>query len=158
MEKQFCVQCGTSLIQEDKFCPKCGTPVRGAAVQSRNRAKVTQSRRWSISPRALVTMGIILLTLVGALIIYNADRSLYNLSTPPDSHDAQGIPYPEVPRISIAEAKTRYDARTALFVDVRSQGEYDAAHIPNAKLLSLADLQSRYRELPTNQEILLYCT
>ena len=158
MEKQFCVQCGTSLIQEDKFCPKCGTPVRGAAVQSRSRTKVVKARRWILTPRVWVTIGGILFILVGALVIYNADRSLYNLSTPPDTHDAQGIPYPEVPRISPAEAKAKYDARTALFVDVRSQGEYDTAHIPNAKLLSLADLPARYRELPTNQEILTYCT
>lgn len=158
MEKQFCVQCGTKLIQEDKFCPRCGAPVRGAAVQSRSRSKEAKARRWILTPRAWVIIGGILFILVGALVIYNADRSLYNVSEPSDSHDAQGIPYPEVPRISLAEAKARYDARTALFVDVRSQGEYDTAHIPNAKLLPLADLQTRYRELPTNQEILTYCT
>ena len=164
MEKQFCVQCGTELIQEDKFCPKCGAPVRGAAVQSRD--SQTRARKQRHAPRrefsfplVLAIGGVILLVLVAALLIFNSTSPAPTASSlPEDSHDAQGIPYPEVPRISLAEAKARYNARTALFVDVRSQGEYDTAHIPNAKSLPLADLQTRYRELPTNQEILTYCT
>ena len=164
MERQFCVQCGIELKQEDKFCSKCGAPVRGAAIQSRasqtrtRKQRAEPSREFSF-PLVLAIGGVILLVLVAAWLIFNSGSSAPIVSSlPEDSHDAQGIPYPEVPRISLAEAKARYDARTAFFVDVRSQGEYDTAHIPNAKLLSLADLPARYRELPTNQEILTYCT
>jgi 3-mercaptopyruvate sulfurtransferase SseA len=83
------------------------------------------------------------------------------LPTVPQSetgHEASEIPYPEVPRISPAEVRARYEAGTALFVDVRSEGEYETAHIPNAIPLSLADLETRYRELPRDAEIITYCT
>lgn len=72
------------------------------------------------------------------------------------SHQADQVPYPEVPRISLAEAKARHDAGTALFVDVRAQEEYDTAHIPNAISLPLADLEARYQELPQDAEIITY--
>lgn len=76
----------------------------------------------------------------------------------PDEHGADGLPYPEVPRITPAEAKTRVDSGQAILVDVRSQGEYDTQHAQGARLLSLADLEARYRELPQNAEIITYCT
>ncbi|MGA9348132.1 MAG: rhodanese-like domain-containing protein [Anaerolineae bacterium] len=81
------------------------------------------------------------------------------VQTPPrtdTSRQADQVSYPEVPRISLAEAKARYDAGTALFVDVRAQEEYDTAHIPNAISLPLADLEARYQELPQDAEIITY--
>jgi len=41
-------------------------------------------------------------------------------------------------------------------VDVRAQEEYDTAHIPNAILLPMADLEARYQELPQDAEIITY--
>jgi hypothetical protein len=76
----------------------------------------------------------------------------------PDSHNEEGIPYPEVPRISPADTIAAFDAGTALIVDVRSQGEYDTARVSNAISLPLADLDARYRELPQDAEIITYCT
>lgn len=72
------------------------------------------------------------------------------------SRQADQVPYPEVPRISLAEAQARYDAGTALFMDVRGQEEYDTAHIPNAISLPLADLEARYQELSPDAEIITY--
>jgi len=72
------------------------------------------------------------------------------------SLEGDQIPYPEVPRISASEAKARYDTGTTLFVDVRAQEEYDTAHIPNAILLPMADLEARYQELPQDAEIITY--
>lgn len=96
--------------------------------------------------------------LAGLLFVLNPGGPGPAASTLPDSHDEQGIPNPEVPRIPLAEAKTRHDVGTALFVDVRTQGEYDTAHIANAISLPLDDLQVRYRELPGDAEIITYCT
>lgn len=96
------------------------------------------------------------------MLIFYSDRAAPAptpaASTLPDSHDEEGVPYPEVPRIPLAEAKARYDAGTALFVDVRSQGEYETAHIRNAISLPLANLDARYQELPRDAEIITYCT
>jgi len=99
-----------------------------------------------------------LLLLVGVVFVLNQGRSGSTAATLSDSHDEQGIPYPEVPRISLAETRARYDAGTALFMDVRSQGEYDTAHIPDAISLPLANLDARYQELPRDAEIITYCT
>jgi 3-mercaptopyruvate sulfurtransferase SseA len=96
--------------------------------------------------------------LIGALALFNTDRPSSTAGALPDSHNEEGIPYPEVPRLPLEEAKARFEAGTAIFVDVRSRGAYERAHIANAISLPLADLQARYRELPRDAEILTYCT
>jgi 3-mercaptopyruvate sulfurtransferase SseA len=81
------------------------------------------------------------------------------VSTAPQAESSQQageIPYPEVPRIPLAEAKAQYDGGTALFVDTRSQEAYESAHISTAISLPLADLEARYGELPQDAEIITY--
>lgn len=76
----------------------------------------------------------------------------------PDVHDEQGIPFPEVPRLPLADAKVRFDAGGALFVDVRDRDSYAAGHIPNSLSLPLGEIEARAAELPTDAELLTYCT
>jgi rhodanese-related sulfurtransferase len=76
----------------------------------------------------------------------------------PDEHDAAGLPYPDVPRISVNETKERLDSGIAIVIDVRSAQEYAEAHIPSALSIPLDELQSRYQELPPDAEIITYCT
>jgi 3-mercaptopyruvate sulfurtransferase SseA len=95
-----------------------------------------------------------LLGLAVVVFLFGLDRTAPSSTSPPDSHDAQGLPYPQVPHIPLAEAKARYDAGTALFVDVRSRGEYETTHIPDATWLPLTDLDTRYQELPREAEII----
>ncbi len=106
--------------------------------------------------------GLALLLIAGGIALYNptppASSSPADVSQIPDSHDEQGIPYPDVPRIAIAEAKAKYDAGTAIFVDVRSLEEYQARHIPNAISLPAEELASRVGELTKDAEIITYCT
>ena len=126
-------------------------------------------RRYKQKPKAInqrriaiftIISGIVLLLVVGVLALGGAKQSAApaTVSEIPDYHDDQGIPYPEVKRIPVAEARAMYDAGTALFVDVRSQGEYDTAHVANALSLPLADLDARYQELPKDTQIITYCT
>ncbi len=105
----------------------------------------------------LAVLGGVLIVLAAALF-FGLNRSTPASTELPDYHDETGIPYPEVPRITPAEAKAKYDAGTALFVDVRSLGEYETAHIPNAISLPLTELEARYQELPRDAEIIIYCT
>ncbi|MFQ5435054.1 MAG: hypothetical protein ACE5FD_09275 [Anaerolineae bacterium] len=37
----------------------------------------------------------------------------------PDNHDESGLPYPEVARISLAQAQANFEQGTAVIVDVR---------------------------------------
>lgn len=162
MEKQFCARCGTEQLPPDKFCRKCGAPLKGAKIELSSRPKPAKTSRGISTTLALLAVGGILLLLIGGVILNNtgqlAHNATQNIAEPVDSHGAQGVPYPEVPRISLEDAKAKFEGKTALFVDVRTEGEFDAWHIPDAKLFSLADLSVRYQELPRDREVLTYCT
>lgn len=66
--------------------------------------------------------------------------------------------YPEIPRVSLEEAKTAFDLGSALFVDVRSAEAYQGNHISGAVNIPLGELESRLGELDPNQWIITYCT
>jgi 3-mercaptopyruvate sulfurtransferase SseA len=69
-----------------------------------------------------------------------------------------GIPYPDVPRISLADAKSSLDKGQAVLIDVRSQAEYDQSHAVGALLLPSDQVESRLTELPRDKLLILYCT
>ena len=58
--------------------------------------------------------------------------------------------------ISAAQAYQKYQ-EGALFLDVRSQAEWDQAHIANSKLIPLDELQARLDELPKDIDIVVVC-
>ena len=66
--------------------------------------------------------------------------------------------YPEIPRVSLDEAKAALDSGSAIFVDVRSAEAYQASRIAKAINIPLAELESRLGELDPNQWIITYCT
>ncbi|KAA3644044.1 MAG: rhodanese-like domain-containing protein [Chloroflexi bacterium] len=107
----------------------------------------------------LLTIGGTLLVIAAAVLLMPKQSveapSSVNV---PDSHDNDGVPYPEVPRISLEDAKARYDEQSAIIVDVRSEEEYETSHIPGAYSLPVSELEARYQELPQNVEVLTYCT
>ncbi len=70
----------------------------------------------------------------------------------------KAIPYPDVPRISVADTKADLDEGTAILVDVRSRAEYDTSHAAGATSIPSTEIDSRLGELPNDQEIVLYCT
>jgi membrane protein DedA with SNARE-associated domain len=66
-----------------------------------------------------------------------------------------------IARISPAELKRRLDAAEPTFIlDLRHALEFDRqpGMIPGALRMSPDDLDQRFGEIPTNQEIVLYCT
>jgi len=60
------------------------------------------------------------------------------------------------PRIPMDEAKARFDAGDALFVDVRSANLFAASHIAGAVNLTLGELQLRHGELPKDRLLVFY--
>lgn len=112
---------------------------------------------------AFAGLGVLVLA-IGIVVLDSGDSEPEgNSSNQPsnaisDVHDDADIPYPEVPRISLADAKAQYDANSAVFVDVRSAEQYEAAHIPGAVSLPLAEVQARHYELAADALIFLYCT
>lgn len=46
---------------------------------------------------------------------------------------------------------------TAVVIDVRNQNEWDAGHLPNARLIPLPQLHARLSEIPRDRPIILHC-
>lgn len=131
---------------------------RARTTVKRRRARRQPSRGaagWLINKW---TIGGLTLVLVGLAGLWIASQSSPATTTPTTVANQQNIPFPEVPRIPLAEAKAKFDAGTALIVDTRSAEDYAQSHIPNALSLPLADMNTQNPDLPRDAEIITYCT
>ncbi len=61
-------------------------------------------------------------------------------------------------RVSLADAKAAFDNESALFVDVRSTGEYNTSHIPGALLIPLENITGSEPAVEKDTLIYTYCT
>jgi hypothetical protein len=162
MTQQFCTQCGEKLVAGANFCSACGLPLKSPVSQpqhtspGKRRQQPTSRRSIPLALWKLAGGGMLLL--IAVLVFVNSSSPGPTVGTLPDTHDEQGIPYPEVSRIPLTEAKARFEAGTAVFVDVRGRRDYETAHIPKAISLPLAVLEARYQELPRDAELLAYCS
>ena len=65
----------------------------------------------------------------------------------------------QVPRLTPQEVKAILDSgQPVVFVDTRSQAAWEAARIPGSLSIPLAEVESRYTELPKDKQLVLYCT
>lgn len=55
------------------------------------------------------------------------------------------------------ELLRRVAAGDVTVIDVRPAAEYEAGHLPGATSMPLDELEARWRELPTDQEVVAYC-
>lgn len=108
----------------------------------------------------LVGGGILLWTMLAgpAAPTETAQNTTPPTALPAQGDEGSGIPYPNVARISLEEARQRFDAGTALFVDTRSAESFAAEHIVGALALSSPDLDARLKSLPADSLIITYCT
>jgi cytoskeletal protein RodZ len=68
------------------------------------------------------------------------------------------IPNANIQRVSLIEAKTALDNKTAVFVDVRDLDAYNTSHISGSINLPLGEIETRIRELDPARWIITYCT
>jgi hypothetical protein len=147
------------LEPQAHFCRDCGMPVQNARAKKQPRRR--SSRKTLPTPILLLAGGGLLL-LVGALFSLSrwpapAADIPDTIASLPDNHDESGLPYPEVARISLEQAKANFEQGTAVIVDVRASDEYAEAHIPGAISIPLNELETRYGELSPGDEIITYC-
>jgi hypothetical protein len=64
----------------------------------------------------------------------------------------------DVERVSLVDAADAFEAGTAIFLDVRTPGEYEVSRIPGALSIPLNQLPSRVNELNPDDWIITYCT
>ncbi len=61
------------------------------------------------------------------------------------------------PEITIEELATARAGGPVRLVDVRQPEEYDAGHVPGAKLIPMADVVARVGELPVDGPVYVIC-
>ena len=107
-----------------------------------------------LAPILLIAAGIIIVAIV---LIWQGQKRSDTAATSATA-SAEIIPFPDIVRVTPADAKKAYDAYTALFVDTRDAGSYATSHITNSLNIPLAELEQRYKELDSNTWIITYCT
>jgi len=95
-----------------------------------------------------------LLLIVAAILL--ATQNTPAAPTPAASFEEET--YPEIPRVSLDEAKAALDSGSAVFVDVRAAEAFQSNHISGALNIPLAEFESRLGELDKAQWIITYCT
>lgn len=93
--------------------------------------------------------------IAAAFLLINQNNTAVTASPEPI---AEEIPYPEIARVSIEEAKSALDSGTAVLLDVRSVEAYASQHIAGAVNIPATELESRLGELDPNAWIIPYCT
>ncbi len=119
----------------------------------------SQSVRRSVTPIVWIVAGLVMVAIAIALLATpSAPAANVAAPTRPPANQSAEDTYPEIPRVSLADAKVAFDAGTAVFVDVRDGDSYAAAHIPGALSIPLFELENRLGELNRAEWIVTYCT
>jgi 3-mercaptopyruvate sulfurtransferase SseA len=89
----------------------------------------------------------------------NGSKSESPVATQTQKAVNAATPYPDgARRVTIEELEKLIAEGKAFIVDVRTRDSFDAAHIPNAKLIPEAEIASRSNELPRDKTIVTYCS
>ena len=113
-----------------------------------------EKRRPSSLPLILIAMGLLLILGAGGYYLYSFLNPPHAIYTYPQGEAS----YPDVARVSLADAKAAYDTHGAVFVDVRDAESYAQSHIPGALSIPLSELETRRSELKPSDWIITYCT
>ena len=65
-------------------------------------------------------------------------------------------PPPVVPEVDVDQLD-QVRATAAAVIDVRQPDEYDAGHVPGARLIPLSEVAGRLGEVPTDGEVFVIC-
>lgn len=115
-----------------------------------------QSR--SILPLAMVVAGVILIVIPLVWLVQNGSRAAQPAAQVPPSADQARLPFPDIERVSLADARAAYEVGSAVFVDTRGDPFFDSGHIPGALNIAEDDIEQRFTELDPQAWIITYCT
>lgn len=85
-----------------------------------------------------------------------ADGPATGVEAPPEAHGGLDPNGPQVALITVADARARFDAGSAVFIDVRTSGDFAAGHIPGALTITSRELEQRLQSLPEGAVIIAY--
>jgi hypothetical protein len=95
---------------------------------------------------------VVVIGLVGLLIRDNAIQNEKLAQNLIDGFDKEAL------RVTLERAKTAYDTGEALFVDVRSLGEFESSRIPDSILIPVGGIKGNEPNVPKDTLIFTYCT
>ena len=107
----------------------------------------------SLTPILLIAAGAILIIGSAAWFVFSSGALAQ-----PTPTVAEDIPYPEVPRVSVKDAKAALDIGNAVFVDSRGEPFFSEGHIPGAVSMTSEEVMDRLDELDPSAWIITYCT
>jgi 3-mercaptopyruvate sulfurtransferase SseA len=113
------------------------------------------------SKRRDISLPVILMVFGGLLVLIVGGWLAWQLAAPapaPEPTVQQAVNNQDVTRINLVDAKTAYDQKEAVIVDVRDADSYASDHIPGALSIPLSELPDRLGELEPNAWIITYCT
>jgi hypothetical protein len=111
-------------------------------------AKRRKRRRASKGlPMIVWAGGLAGLILIAAGLVVLTDQQGSNPNT---------LPYPNVPRVSPAEARSQQQSDSGLLIDVREAEFYQESHAAGARSLPEDELLARIDELPTDKTLIFY--
>jgi 3-mercaptopyruvate sulfurtransferase SseA len=116
-----------------------------------------KSRKVQVVPILLLAVGGLLLVLAAGLLLSQNSATPATPSPSVAGASAEET-YPEIKRVSMADAKAALDSGTAVFVDVRDAESYAISHIPGALSIPGAYIETRLSELDRQKWIITYCT
>jgi len=106
----------------------------------------------------------ILIMILGAVIIlgsffwFQRASNQGGVESTPSREQAADIPYPDIKRVGLADAKAAFDLGTAVFIDVRDEYSFQQGHIPNARLIPVDSILQESDQLDPSKWYILYCT
>jgi 3-mercaptopyruvate sulfurtransferase SseA len=74
------------------------------------------------------------------------------------ANQAARIPYPDISRVSVQDARAALEIGNAVFLDVRGAEYYARSHIPGALSIPEETIAERLDELKPAEWIITYCT
>jgi len=107
-------------------------------------------------PFLLIGGGLVLIVGALAWLLFSANTTSFT-ETGPEFVTVRG-PHPDIPRVSLEDAKEAFNNGDAVFLDVRGDDAYAISHIPGAISISENDLVNRFNELSPSDWIITYCT
>jgi hypothetical protein len=110
-----------------------------------------------------VVVGLVVVAVIVGVIVSAEDRQLATTSTSPSVSTVQAlnteaIPFPDVPRITLADTQNELAKGQAVLIDVRSTSSYDSTHAAGAISIPEEEVDARLNELPRDKDLILYCT
>jgi len=78
------------------------------------------------------------------------------VSAPPAQHDTHAED--NAPRISVADAKKDFDAKSAVFIDTHSPEQFAGEHIAGAINIPANQLNAYIDKVPKGKKLIIYCS